>query len=222
MTDAELWWQTLADGPLLLALFDAEDRLTLANPAYRASWGVASGGSPPTWAQLAETALAAGRGPAWTAADLARAAAHRGRLPQQAFEQAWRDGRRLWWVELRTAEGGLVCTGLDLSAVSRSRNGAPGLLHEPQAGRELLQTLLADPRVWPLCVTALEADMPVAEVLGRIRGEDACMRLDDGRLLVMLPCTAPAQAAALAARLGAALMVEAQWGETAAELVRRV
>jgi hypothetical protein len=221
MTDADLWWQTLAGGPLLLALFDAEDRLLMANPAYRASWGMAPGDDRPTWAALAASALATGSGPAWTADELARAVAHRGRLPQQAFEQVWRDGRRLWWVELRTADGGLVCTGLDLSAVSRSRGSAPGVLLEPQAGRELLQTLLADSRAWPLCVATLVSGADAAAVLARVRSEDGCARLEDGRVLVMLPSTGPAQAAALVARLGPMTLTEARWGETAAELILR-
>lgn len=221
MSDADLWWHTLADGPLMLALFDAEDRLTMANPAYRAAWGVAADARP-TWAELAQAALDAGTGPAWTTAELTRDAAHRGRLPQHAFEQAWRDGRRIWWVEVRTAEGGLVCTGLDLSAMSRSRSTTPARLLDAQGGRELLQTLLADSRAWPLCVARLSAGSSPRAVIARIRGDDACVRLEDGRLLVVLPCTGPAHAGMLAARLGAMAMTEAQWGETAAELILRV
>jgi len=221
MSDADLWWRTLADGPLLLALFDKEDRLQMANPAYRASWGLAASATP-TWAEHARAALAAGRGPAWTAPQLERELAHRGKLTQHAFEQTWRDGRRLWWVEMRTAEGGLVCTGLDLSAVSRSRSATPARLLGAQAGRELLQTLLSDPRVWPLCLTTLPADTSAATVLARIRGDDACAQLEDGRLLVMLPCTGPAQAAMLVERLGATAMTEVQWGETAADLLLKV
>ena len=35
MNPSDLWWQTLADGPLLLALFDADGRLLQANAAWR-------------------------------------------------------------------------------------------------------------------------------------------------------------------------------------------
>jgi GGDEF domain-containing protein len=66
---------------------------------------------------------------------------------------------------------------------------------------------------------APEADP--AELLARIRGEDGCMRLDDGRLLVMLPSTGPAQAVALGERLGALTLTEAIWGESAAALIVR-
>jgi hypothetical protein len=54
-----------------------------------------------------------------------------------------------------------------------------------------------------------------------VRGEDACMRLADGRLLVMLPATGPAQSAALSGRLGASRLTEAVWGESAADLLAR-
>ena len=40
MKPSDLWWQTLADGPVLLALFDADGRLRLANAAYRAAWAL--------------------------------------------------------------------------------------------------------------------------------------------------------------------------------------
>jgi GGDEF domain-containing protein len=65
-------------------------------------------------------------------------------------------------------------------------------------------------------VAQLGAEADPAELLARIRGEDGCMRLDDGRLLVMLPATGPAQARALGERLGAQALTEAAWGETAA------
>ena len=51
--------------------------------------------------------------------------------------------------------------------------------------------------------------------------DNGCMRLDDGRLLLMLPATGPAQAVALGERLGAAALTEAVWGESAAALIAR-
>ena len=42
-----------------------------------------------------------------------------------------------------------------------------------------------------------------------------------GRLLLMLPATGPAQAAALVERLGGLALTEAQWGESAAALLLR-
>ena len=212
MTDDNLWWQTLAEGPLLLALFDADDRLRRANAAYRQAWGLADGATP-GWAELLEAARLAGVGPV-------EAPERRSRLAQRGYEQAWRDGRRLWWVEQRTPDGGLALTGVDISALARPRPMS-GQLLPAQAGRELLQTLLADPRAWPLSVATLAPGSDAAELLARIRGEDGCMRLEDGRLLVMLPSTGPAQAAALGTRLGAVVLVEAVWGESAAELLLR-
>jgi GGDEF domain-containing protein len=82
------------------------------------------------------------------------------------------------------------------------------------AGREALQALLVDSRAWPLCVAQLEAGAEAAALLARVRGEDVCLRLDDGRLIVVLPSTGPAQAQALVQRLGA-LRDRGPLGETA-------
>jgi len=209
----DLWWRTLADGPLLLALFDAGDRLQQANAAYRLAWGLGAGDAP-DWAGMVAAAQQAGVGPV----DLPE---RRSRIGQRSYEQAWRDGRRLWWVEQRTPDGGLAVTGVDISALARPRP-LTGRLLPPQAGLELLQALLADPRAWPLSVATLAVGADPAAVLARIRGEDGCMRLQDGRLLVMLPSTGPAQAVALGRRLGAVELTEAVWGESAPVLLARV
>ena len=212
MNSNDLWWQTLAEGPLLLALFDAGDRLQCANAAYREAWGLEADASP-GWGEMVEAARRAGFGPV-------DAPERRSRIAQRGYEQAWRDGRRLWWVEQRTSDGGLALTGVDISALAGPRP-LTGQLLSTQAGRELLQALLADPRAWPLSVATLAPDADPAELLARIRGEDGCMRLDDGRLLVMLPSTGPAQAVALGERLGALTLTEAIWGESAAALMVR-
>lgn len=212
MNSPDLWWQTLADGPLLLAWFGADDMLLQANAAFRQAWGLADHAAP-AWPDLVAAAQQAGVGPV-------DPPSRRRRTVQQGYEQAWRDGRRLWWVEQPMADGGLAVTGVDISALARPRP-LTGRLLPAQEGRELLQALLADPRAWPLSVAALPAGADAAELLARIRGEDGCMRLDDGRLLVMLPSTGPAQAAALGERLGALALTEAVWGETAAALLLR-
>lgn len=200
-------------GPLLLARFDADDRLLRANPAYRQAWGLAPDAAP-LWADMPGAARQAGVGPV-------ELPERRSRLAQRGYEQTWRDGRRLWWVEQRMADGGLALTGVDISALARTRPPT-GQLLSTQAGSELLQTLLADPAAWPLAVATLAQEADPAEVPARIRGEDGCMRLADGRLLVMLPATGPAQAAAIGERLGASSLTDAAWGESAAALLARV
>ncbi|MBV8036282.1 hypothetical protein [Roseateles sp.] len=212
MTEDDLWWRTLTEGPLLLALFDEYDRLLRANAAYRQAWRLTEDATP-AWEQMVEAARRAGVGPV-------EPPERRSRLAQRGYEQAWRDGRRFWWVAQRTPGGGLALTGVDISALARPRPTA-GQLLSTRAGSELLQTLLADPGAWPLSVATLPADADPAELLARIRGEDGCMRLADGRLLVMLPATGPAQARALGERLGAQALTEAVWGEPAAELMAR-
>lgn len=212
MNPSDLWWQTLADGPLLLALFDADGRLVQANAAWRAAWAVGDG-ELPTRAEIAEAARAAGVGPV-------DAPGRRQRAARTGYEQAWQDGRRLWWVEQPTPGGGCVCTGVDISGLSRPRP-ASGQLLSTQAGLALLQSLLSDSRAWPLCVATAPPDADAKRLLARIRGEDGCARLADGRLLLMLPSTGPAQAQALCERLGGLALTEAQWGESATELLLR-
>lgn len=215
MNASDVWWEALAEGPLLLALYDAQGRLKLANAAYRAAWGLAEGDRP-TRAELAATARAAGLGPV----EPVEADGRRRRPAPAGLEQAWRDGRRLWWVEQPTPDGGCACTGVDISALARPRPPA-GRLLSADAGLALLQSLLADPGAWPLCVATTAPGADEQALLARIRGEDGCARLDDGRLLLMLPATGPAQAAALVERLGALALTEAQWGESAPELLLR-
>lgn len=212
MNTSDLWWQTLADGPVLLALFDADGQLLLANAAYRAAWAL-SADARPTRADLQDAARAAGVGPV-------DPPDRRQRAVRSGYEQAWRDGRRLWWVEQPTPDGGWACTGVDISALPGPRP-ATGRLLSAQAGLELLQSLLADPRAWPLCVATTAPGSEAQVLLSRIRAEDGCARLEDGRLLLMLPSTGPAHAEALVARLGVLSLTEAQWGESATELLLR-
>lgn len=211
MNAADVWWQALADGPVLLALFDAEGRLRLANAAFRAAWALGPQDAP-TRAEMADAARAAGVGPVEVA--------ERRRGPAAGHEQAWRDGRRYWWVEQPTADGGCAWTGVDVSGLRGTRAPAGELL-TAQAGLELLQSLLSDAAAWPLCVATTAPGADPQTLLARIRGEDGCARLDDGRLLLMLPATAPAQAAAMVQRLGGLALTEAQWGESATELMLR-
>lgn len=212
MNAADLWWNTLADGPVLMALFDADGRLRLANAAFRAAWALAPHDAP-TRDEMVAAARHAGVGPV-------EIPAGRRRTPAAGYEQAWRDGRRFWWVEQPTPDGGCACTGVDVSGL-RGVRVPTGQLLTAQAGLALLQSLLSDPRAWPLCVATTAAGVEAPALLAGIRSEDGCARLDDGRLLLILPATAPAQAAALAERLGGLALTEAQWGESATELLLR-
>lgn len=212
MNPSDLWWQALADGPVLLALFDADGRLRLANAAFRTAWALAPQDAP-TRAEMQQAARAAGLGPVDDAGER-----RRGAVP--GHEEVWRDGRRYWWVEQPTDDGGCACTGLDISGLRGVRAQA-GQLLDAQQGRELLQSLLSDSRAWPLCVATTAPGADPQALLARVRGEDGCARLDDGRLLLVLPATAPAQAAALVERLGGLALTEAQWGESATALLLR-
>ncbi|HEY9106078.1 MAG TPA: hypothetical protein VIN58_05325 [Roseateles sp.] len=210
MNPSDLWWQALADGPVLLALFDADGRLLQANAAYRSAWGLAEGDHP-TRAEMAGAAWAVGLGPV----DMPGRRHARG-----GHEQAWRDGRRFWWVDQPVPGGGSASTGVDISALARPRP-VSGQLLSAQDGLALLQSLLSDSRAWPLCVATTAPGADAAALLALIRGEDGCARLDDGRLLLTLPSTGPAQAEALCERLGGLSLTEARWGESATELLQR-
>ncbi len=228
---------------LLLGLFDADGRLSEANPAFLAAWGRPEPAAGLDWLQLATQALDGASGPALAAHELPREQALRGRLAHRAFEQAWRDGRSIWWVETRTAEGWLWCVGSDVSALARSgrrqRAAFEGLsppddtLSDAPTGLRLLAAALAEPRAWPLGVALLAAaaEGAAAELaqraLASCRREDACARLDDGQLLLILPTTGPAQAQAVVERLlgnTAALagLVQARWGEDGPAVLARL
>lgn len=197
----------------MLALFDADGRLLQANAAYRAAWGLDEAALP-TWAEMTDAGRAAGAGPV-------DPPGRRLRAPRGAgYEQAWRDGRRLWWVEQPLANGGWASTGVDISALGRPRP-ASGQLLPAQAGLALLQSLLSDARAWPLCVASTAPGADATALLAGIRSEDYCAQLADGRLLLMLPSTGPAQARALCERLGGLALTEAQWGESALALLLR-
>ncbi len=197
---------------MLLAWFGADGRLQQANAAYRHAWAVGAHDAP-TRGEIAAAARVAGVGPADPTPC---------RTPSdcRGYEQLWLDGRRLWWVEQLAPDGGCVCVGLDISGLDRPRPPA-GQLLDAQAGLTLLQSLLSDARAWPLCVATTLPDTDARPLLGSIRADDGCARLADGRLLLMLPSTGPAQAAALCERLGGLVMTEAQWGESATELLLR-
>lgn len=241
---SEAWLQgqqAQADSPLLLALFDAEDRLREANPAFRRAWGLEDESAALTWLDLARQAVAAGLGPQIEAAELPRAQALRARLPQQAFAQDWADGRRIWWVQTRTDAGWLWCVGADISALRPATSPVEWLTAQPQraqhpndqaAGRRLLQAALANARAWPLALAVLRPEAPpqsaaLAEAaLASIRREDVCAEEGGGALLLVLPLAGPAQARAVLTRLlargaGVAGLTQARWGETAESALAR-
>lgn len=208
----DLWWQVFREGPLLLAWFDADGRLQQANTAYRQAWALGERDAPKR-CDMAAAAHVAGVGPV-------DRAARRSSTDRRGYEQLWLDGRRLWWVEQPAPDGGCICVGVDISGLDRPRPPG-GQLLDAQAGMTLLQSLLSDARAWPLCVATTLPGAEAQTLLASIRADDGCARLADGRLLLILPSTGPAQAAALCERLGGLEMTEAQWGESATELLLR-
>ncbi|MCP9758252.1 diguanylate cyclase [Aquitalea sp. S1-19] len=105
--------------PLMIALFDATDRLRYANPAFRQSLSLADHDFP-TWVQLIRDNYRAGTGTAIVTENfeawLASALSRRGKLPYRAFEVEMYDGRWIMMTESVDAEGWMLCCGVDISA----------------------------------------------------------------------------------------------------------
>ena len=118
----ELLWST----PVLIAVFDASDRLVLANQAFRETY-FADPAQRPLWQQFMRENHAHGRGPlietddieAWLTAAIAR----RGTVPYRAFEAQMTDGRVFWITETVDQMGSMLLIANEittLKAPSRS------------------------------------------------------------------------------------------------------
>jgi diguanylate cyclase len=106
------------DSPLLIFLFDADDRLRYANAAFRQGFALAPDAQP-TWAELMAKCHAervgalieTGNFPDW----LSSARSRRGKLPYRAFESDMRDGRWMWITETMHPNGWMLCIGSDIT-----------------------------------------------------------------------------------------------------------
>lgn len=113
--------QALHDAsPLLLAVFDPQDRLRYANPAFRAAFHAEADGHT-TWLEMMRRNCAHGRGNVVSSADpeswLTSAASRRGKLPFRAFEADLGDGRWLWMSETTLPDGWMYCSASDITAL---------------------------------------------------------------------------------------------------------
>jgi diguanylate cyclase (GGDEF)-like protein len=104
--------------PLLVFLFDGDDRLRYANESFRQTFALAPEACP-TWGELMAHCHAHKVGalietsdfPAW----LASARSRRGKLPYRAFESDLSDGRWIWITETLRNDGWMLCIGSDIT-----------------------------------------------------------------------------------------------------------
>lgn len=105
--------------PVLVAAFDARDRLRYANAAFRSAFFLAEGETP-TWAELMRHNHAMRRGTIISAADfeawLVSTASRRGKVAYRAYETDLYDGRWLLMTETVSADGWMLCVASDITA----------------------------------------------------------------------------------------------------------
>ena len=177
--------------PLLVAMFDAQDVLRYANPAFCQGYRVRSD-EPIRWADMMRRNHARREGALIETSDiegwLAGAGSRRGELPFRAFEAELCDGRCLWVTETFQRGGWVLCQGCDITAlrqVGRTLRQAhaksPVAAHTDvltglsnrQRGLQLLQDALTQSACWPLCVAMLELDhvKQFNDVFGQVGGD---------------------------------------------------
>jgi diguanylate cyclase (GGDEF)-like protein len=105
---------------VLVAVYDAFDRLRYANRAFRSAFHVEKGETP-TWAEIMRRNFDRGRGTvlrtgdmdAWLKSTLSR----RGKIGFRAFETDLHDGRWLWMTETVQPSGWMLCIASDISHI---------------------------------------------------------------------------------------------------------
>ena len=110
--------QTQHATPVLISLFDRDDRLLWANPAFRQTFGLQEHDYP-TWCELMLHSQRLGLGSTIQTDDLEQwlisTRSRRGKLPYRAFEADLQDGRWLWMTETVCADGSMLCIGCDIT-----------------------------------------------------------------------------------------------------------
>lgn len=110
------------DTPVLAALFDRDDMLQWANPAFRHAYGLAAE-QLLTWSDLMQHNHARGKGALIRTDDidvwLASARSRRGKQAFRAFECDLHDGRWIWMTESVQEDGSMLCLGSDITSLRR-------------------------------------------------------------------------------------------------------
>lgn len=162
--------------PLLVALFDDQDLLRYANPAFCQGYCVISD-ERISWADLMRRNHARREGVLIETQDiegwLAGTRARRGKLAHRTFEADLCDGRWLWVTETAQVAGWVMYLGSDITALRQEgralrQTHAKALatantdlltgLSNRRHGLQLLQAALTQSPCWPLCVAMLDLD----------------------------------------------------------------
>lgn len=108
------------DTSVLVALYDGEDRLRYANPAFRAAYHLEAAETP-LWPDLMRRNHRSGRGTVIQAPDfeawLTSTRSRRGKTGFRAFETDLVDGRWLWMTEAVQADGWMLCIASDITSL---------------------------------------------------------------------------------------------------------
>lgn len=104
--------------PVLIALYDAEDRLRHANPAFRDTFQLEAEDFP-TWAEIMRMNHRMRSGVVIKNANfegwLLSAQSRRGKLSYRAFEMDLYDGRWFWMTETVQTDGWMLCVASDVT-----------------------------------------------------------------------------------------------------------
>ncbi|WHA41682.1 sensor domain-containing diguanylate cyclase [Agrobacterium larrymoorei] len=110
--------------PVLIALYDTEDRLRHANRAFREAFHLAEDAFP-TWLDIIRTNYQNREGLIITTSDfeawVLSAQSRRGKLPFRGLELDMHDGRWIWMTETVQTDGWMLCVGSDITALRQNQ-----------------------------------------------------------------------------------------------------
>lgn len=111
----------LQSSGLIVGIFDGNDILRFANPAFVSAYHLRPDGHS-TWADLMRDNHLRQRGTAVETQDfeawLASARSRRGKQPFRAFESNNHDGRWIWMTETTLDNGWMLCVACDITALN--------------------------------------------------------------------------------------------------------
>ena len=188
--------------PCLVALFDEQDALRWANPAYRTLFGL-SAQAAPTWMDIMRINHRQRRGTAVQTDDFERwlssAASRRGKQPFRQIEIDLVDGRWMLMTETVTEAGWMLCFGINVSEMGQDQrqlraahdlavrasqaDALTGIGNRAFVLARLQGLLSADLVAQPLCVGLADLDhfKRINDQRGHLAGDQ--VRCDFARLL---------------------------------------